>query len=67
MINLIKNNKKTLKTPSRISEDFGQFSKIMATGMRETFEKKVQKITFAQNFLEWFKRKTFLSENSHQK
>ena len=47
---------KTLKTPSRISEDLGQFSKIMATGMRETFEKKVQKITFENIVLEWFKR-----------
>ena len=44
------------KTPLRIWIDFELFQKIMVSGMRVSFFKKVQKITFAQNVVEWLKR-----------
>ena len=61
------NNQNSSKTPLRIWIDFDLFQKIMVTDMRISFVKKVQKITFSQNVVEWLNVKRLGFEISNEK
>jgi len=56
---LVKKNKKTSKTPLRISEYFDRFLKIMVTGMHVYFFKKHEKSRFVKIFVTPKDFKTF--------
>ena len=45
------NNQNSSKTPSKIQSDFELFQKIIVSGMRVSFFKKVQFFSFARSFL----------------